>query len=260
MLRISRLFTSSSLKQSIPSHFNTCKLHRSTLPSFQTLFSISKPSYPNQHQQISHFTSTTLSQTQETPPTTPTSTYLSRLKATFILSNDSEPNPKIPTDVILRSGLASFFGIGCLTGLHYGISNTDLTMVLGSFGATAVLVYGYPGAPFSQPKNVVVGHVLSAGFGVLASKFITPSLGVMVAAPTAISLSTMGMMVLGVVHPPAGGTCLIACLGSEAISQLGFYFLVPTGFGSMFLVSTAWLINNLSQAPARKYPTNGWLG
>ena len=29
-----------------------------------------------------------------------------------------------------------------------------------------------------------------------------------------------------------GGTCLIACLGSEAIHAMGYQFLIPTAFGS----------------------------
>ena len=101
--------------------------------------------------------------------------------------------------------------------MHYGVfdGNMDITMVLGSFGATAVLVYGYPGAPFSQPKNVIVGHVLSAFIGIGMHLSVVPMMdgSVLVAAPLAVSMSTMGMMALGCVHPPAGGTCLIACLG-----------------------------------------------
>ena len=67
------------------------------------------------------------------------------------------------------------------------------------------------------------------------------------------------MMTLSVVHPPAGGTCLIACLGSDAIHAMGYQFLIPTIFGSTFLVLTAYLINNLSSNKRRKYPAHGWL-
>jgi hypothetical protein len=146
-------------------------------------------------------------------------TYLSRLSNANRLKTGVK-QPSLPLDVIIRSGAASFFGIGCLTGLHYGIfdGNMDITMVLGSFGATAVLVYGYPAAPFSQPKNVIIGHTLSAFIGICAHMMLVPIMdgSVILAAPLAVSLSTMGMMMIGCVHPPAGGTCLIACLGKSS--------------------------------------------
>jgi CBS-domain-containing membrane protein len=42
---------------------------------------------------------------------------------------------------------------------------TGTPLVLGSFGATCVLVFGYPGVQFSQPRNVVLGHVISSAIG-----------------------------------------------------------------------------------------------
>ena len=78
------------------------------------------------------------------------------------------------------------------------------------------------------------------------------------AAPVAVAAATMGMMAVGIVHPPAGGTCLIACMGSDAIHQLGWQFLVPTAFGSTFLCTTAFFINNVSGAASRRYPAEGW--
>ena len=217
------------------------------------------------------------------------SRLLSRLSATS--SNRSLLSDALPLPVALRAGASAFFGIGCLTGLHYGPwlndgwASGDITMVLGSFGATAVLVYGYPAAPFSQPKNVVLGHVFSAACGIAAHKYLTPldlvpacqalgdlTMGLcapdlgpaaaqgtpILAAPVAVAAATMGMMAVGIVHPPAGGTCLIACMGSDAIHQLGWQFLVPTAFGSTFLCTTAFFINNVSGAASRRYPAEGW--
>jgi len=37
----------------------------------------------------------------------------------------------------------------------------DLTLLIGSFGASAVLIYGAPKSPFAQPRNVIGGHMLS---------------------------------------------------------------------------------------------------
>ena len=38
-------------------------------------------------------------------------------------------------------------------------------LILGSFGASCVLVFGFPDLPFSQPRNVVAGHFLSSLVG-----------------------------------------------------------------------------------------------
>ena len=38
----------------------------------------------------------------------------------------------------------------------------SLSLLLGSFGASCVLVFGFPDLPFSQPRNLVGGHVLSS--------------------------------------------------------------------------------------------------
>ena len=206
----------------------------------------------------------------------------------------------VPLRVAARAGGSAFFGIGCLTALHYGPwpadgwAAGDVTMVLGSFGATAVLVYGYPAAPFSQPKNVVLGHIFSAACGIAAHKYLSPvdlslacdalTLGAfdlaavadtdttnsaaavavasqsdtpILAAPVAVAVATTGMMALGIVHPPAGGTCLIACMGSDVIHGLGWQFLIPTAFGSTFLCTTAFFVNNMSPDKARQYPAGG---
>ncbi len=40
-------------------------------------------------------------------------------------------------------------------------------MLLGSFGASCVLLFGYPEQPFAQPANVILGHLVSAAVGLL---------------------------------------------------------------------------------------------
>merc|ERR1711971_281102 len=74
------------------------------------------------------------------------------------------PMPTPPMKALAISGLTSFAAMGALSALHFGITNeSDLTLILGSFGASAVLIFAAPIAPFSQPRNVIGGHILSAG-------------------------------------------------------------------------------------------------
>ena len=57
-----------------------------------------------------------------------------------------------------------FFGILAVEriGFWLELSGFDHLFLIGSFGASAVLLYGVPMAEFSQPRNVIGGHVISA--------------------------------------------------------------------------------------------------
>ena len=118
-------------------------------------------------------------------------------------------------------------------------------MVLGSFGASCVLVFAYPDVPFSQPRNVIAGHLISSMTGLvfLATCGSHPwSLALAVA--TAIAL----MMITRTVHPPAGSNPVIVFM-----TQPGWSFLLfPTLFGALILVAVALVYNNATRAA--KYP------
>ena len=42
-----------------------------------------------------------------------------------------------------------------------------LMMILGSFGASCLLIFAYPASPFAQPRNVIGGHVIATFTGIL---------------------------------------------------------------------------------------------
>ena len=98
-----------------------------------------------------------------------------------------------------------------------------------SFGASAVLLYGAPQVPFSQPRNVLGGHMLSCAVGVACHQLISLPMGSpWLAAPVAVAGSIMLMHSTRSLHPPAGGTTLIAVLGSEQLHALGFQEFHPS--------------------------------
>ena len=114
-------------------------------------------------------------------------------------------------------------------------------MVLGSMGASAVLLYGAPTAPFSQPRNLFGGHILACMVGVTCHEFISLPMGSPVlAAPVAVSSTIVLMKLTNTVHPPAGGTVLIAVLGGPELHALGYWLCVPTALdaGILFAVAT----------------------
>lgn len=127
----------------------------------------------------------------------------------------------------------------------------DLTLVVGSLGASAVLVYGAVKSPFAQPRSLVGGHIISGVVGVACFQLFGGTLWL--AAALAVSLAAAAMLLTRTVHPPGGATALIAVIGGEKVHALGFlYPFVPAGLGAVLLLAVALVVNNLS--PHRKYP------
>ena len=85
--------------------------------------------------------------------------------------------PRVSLAEILWSWLGAFLGIAAVAYVNYGIlDKTDLVMIIGSFGASAVLIYGAIKSPLAQPRNLLGGHVISAIIGVTAYKALDPYL------------------------------------------------------------------------------------
>ncbi len=83
--------------------------------------------------------------------------------------------PRVDWTEIFWSWLGSFLGIGAVAGLHYHFfEGTDLIMIIGSFGASAVLIYGAIKSPLAQPRNLLGGHIISALIGVTMVKVCGP--------------------------------------------------------------------------------------
>jgi len=160
--------------------------------------------------------------------------------------------PRVAAAEILWSWLGAFLGIGAVGLLgRFVLAGTDNLFMIGSFGASAVLVYGAPHSPLAQPRNLVGGHILSALVGVLCYQVFhsIPGLAEAVAVASAVAL----MHLTRTLHPPGGATALIAVIGSQELHALGYLFaLVPVGLGAVFLLVVGLLINNLSTH--RRYP------
>lgn len=128
-------------------------------------------------------------------------------------------------------------------------------LLLGSFGATAMLVFGAPHAPFAQPRNVIGGHIVSALAGVSVQHWLggEPWL----AAALAVALAVTAMHFAAALHPPGGATALIAVVGSPELKQFGYeYALFPVGASAVAMVLVGILYNNLSKR--RRYPIYWW--
>jgi CBS-domain-containing membrane protein len=153
--------------------------------------------------------------------------------------------------------LGAFFGIGIIAfSQSYFLPSFENVFLIGSFGASSVLVYGAIQSPLAQPRNLIGGHLVSAIVGVATYKLF-PEI-IWLTAPLAVSVSIVAMQVTKTLHPPGGATALIAVIGTEKIKSLGFtYVLSPVLTGSIILLVTALIFNNLTSN--RSYPTNSRL-
>ena len=179
--------------------------------------------------------------------------FLDRMRST------GKPSSRVGFSHMAWTFLGAFLSILAIEriGFWFEISGLDYLFLIGSFGASAVLLYGVPMAEFSQPRNVIGGHVMSALVGVsLYQIFGSESIWV---CPLAVSLAIFAQQFTRTVHPPGGATALIAVIGGDSIHQIGFiYPFFPVFAGSTIMVLITVMINNLSKDPNRKYPTYWW--
>ena len=135
----------------------------------------------------------------------------------------------------LIAGFFSAFTIGVLTVLTY--KSTLGYFLAGSFGSSMVLLFGFPESPFAQPKNVFFGHLITALVGVIFVNYIPLPIYINIAL--AVCAGIFFMILLNVVHPPAGGNPIIVIIGSVSYE----YLINPIIFGCIIILLIAVLVN-----------------
>ena len=145
---------------------------------------------------------------------------------------------KINKDNIFKAFLAGLFSsitIGALTLLTY---KTSLGLFLmASFGSSMVLLYGFSESPFTQPKNIFFGHLLTGLIGILFLNYIPLPLFINIAL--AVGVGIFFMIVFNVVHPPAGGNPIIVIIGGVSYE----YLINPIIFGSLIILFFGIVLN-----------------
>lgn len=125
---------------------------------------------------------------------------------------------------------------------------TDLVghpLLIGSFGASAVLLFGATDSPLAQPRNLIGGHLVSAGVAVLVvaicgSNHLSMAIGV--------GLAIFVMNLTHTTHPPGGATALIGIQGAVGPG----FIIVPVLAGALILLAMALFTNNVVYH--RRYP------
>ncbi|GJJ71930.1 CBS domain-containing membrane protein [Entomortierella parvispora] len=192
--------------------------------------------------------------------------FLARMKGQRYDPSKLKQTPQPPSRiaVLLSSFIGSFVGIAIVASLSYNAQwfvERNTPVIAGSFGASAVLIYGAIEAPLSQPRNVIGGHIMSSLIGVSLYKLFNLLSDEMfvklhwLLCSLAVSISLFLMQLTHTVHPPASASALIAVTGGSAIYDLGYwYVLCPIALGVALMMTVAMLVNNV----ARRYPTHWW--
>ena len=168
------------------------------------------------------------------------------------MKGSTQSPPRVGISEILWSWLGAFLGIGFIAYVNANIfEKRALLMIIGSFGASAVLIYGAIKSPLAQPRNLIGGHILSAVVGVASYQLFHVHLWL--ASAVAVATAIAVMHATKTLHPPGGATALIAVIGGEKIHSLGYlYALMPAGGGALIMLVIALLVNNIPKN--RKYP------
>ncbi len=153
---------------------------------------------------------------------------------------------------VVWSFLSAFFGIAALALIDgIWLAEADFLLVIGSFGASAVLLFGTHLSPLAQPYNILVGHVVSAFVGVTVFQILGQA--DWMSASLAVAGAIAVMQLSRSIHPPGGATALIAVIGSEQIHELGYmYVVIPVFAGAMIMLIVALIMNNIPKG--EKWP------
>ena len=168
------------------------------------------------------------------------------------MGSTTKSPPRVGLHEIACSWIGALLGISAVAYIsERWLDTSGLTLMIGSFGASAVLIYGAIKSPLAQPRNLVGGHVLSGYIGVASYQCLSSH--TWIAAAVAVATAIALMHATRTLHPPGGATALIAVIGGDKIHHLGYlYPLMPAGLGAAIMLVIALLVNNIPKS--RRYP------
>ncbi len=136
----------------------------------------------------------------------------------------------------LLAGLGGFIAIAVAGALSF---YTRTPWLIAPFGASCVLLFSVPASPFSQPMNVVGGHIVSTA-AALALHMLLP--GEWWAAAIAVGVAISLMALLRVTHPPAGADPILVF----ATDPSWWFLIMPVLLGAIALVTIAAVFHRLT--------------
>ncbi|KAK0984934.1 hypothetical protein LTS01_010521 [Friedmanniomyces endolithicus] len=157
--------------------------------------------------------------------------------------------------------ISTLAGLCLVAGIfNYGpaIAALHPPVMIASFGASAILEYNTIRSPLAQPRNIIIGHALSAVVGVGVSKLfqLNPTFFAnysWVSAAVGCACASVVMSMTNTVHPPGGATAVLASAEASVV-RLGWMFVPLIILASALMTTVACLLNNI----LRQYPVCWW--
>lgn len=139
----------------------------------------------------------------------------------------------------LIAAIGVFIGIGLVS---LAAKSLDDNMMLAPFGATSVIAFLGSSSKFAQPRNIVLGYILTSSAGIavvytLGNNWYDYAFGV--------ALGLLAKCLFNAVHPPSAAMpiILIQANQSESISSIIHYVWSDVLPGLFILVITAIIYN-----------------
>ncbi len=150
----------------------------------------------------------------------------------------------------VRASLGALIGIGIIGWLSTHLPQHSVLLV-GSFGASAVIVFAAPHALMAHPRALLGGNFIGALIGVLVAKYVPFDPWLL--AAIAVSVAIFVMLVTNTLHAPGGATALIAVHGAQEMT-VGWYYVVAIVIGALILGAIALVVHNLPGPGRVGYP------
>ena len=162
-----------------------------------------------------------------------------------------KPPPSFPAGQAFESFIGSFLSLLILSIANESMkyfSSGKVSVVLGPFGALAILQFTLTAAPAAQPRNAILGTAFSSIISVLMNKVPVEIIPLYIKVALAPSLTAALLARLSLQHPPAGATSIVYILGNKRWSAIP-----PNLFLVILAILLSTCLNNLSDC--RQYPT-----
>lgn len=157
--------------------------------------------------------------------------------------------------------ISTFCGIALLEGLFKSdtvFKSHHAPMIIASYGATAILCFNANASPLAQPRNILMGQVISTIVGICIAKlFGLSSAGrehFWASGALSVAVSSVLMSIFNCVHPPAGASALLPSIDAQ-IMEMSWWYLPAQIVSSVLVICVAMITGNLF----RKYPLYWWL-
>jgi CBS-domain-containing membrane protein len=125
----------------------------------------------------------------------------------------------------ILAGLLAFISLYIL-GLAGEV--TGLRLLLAPFGASCILLFGFPHSPFIRPRSLFWGHMISSSIGIFFCWLFPGSLFL---ASLAVGLAMVLMLATDTFHPAAGGNPLLILHHGPGPEML----ILPFLLGALYL-------------------------